>query len=169
MFLAHSRAPFQRELVSAVFPGWPAPRWLLQMELCCHLSSGPSSELPGVGPGEQLGDLFPRASRGGAGVCTRMRRRSRCGRGAHARSSWEHTRLRGRTAARALPRLLERNLFPLVNQSMLIKEMGLNIEKHREQEKGTPSPITRSLATLCFCLCTDLFWCFPTLKWLLIH
>lgn len=123
------------------------------MELCCHLSSGPTSKLPGVGPGKQLGDLFPRASRrgaeglykdgaGGADVAAEPTP-DPAGSTRGSTGGWRLVLCQG---------FLERNLFPLLNQSMLIKEMGLNIEKYREQEKGTPSTITRSPVTLCFCL-----------------
>lgn len=40
-------------------------------------------------------------------------------------------------------------LFPILNQNMLIKETGLNIEKYKEQ--GTPRTTTQSLVTFCFC------------------
>lgn len=58
-------------------------------------------------------------------------------------------------------------LSPILNQYMLIKETGLNIEKHREEVKGTPRTTAQSLVTFCFCFFS--FRYFPTVKWLLIH
>lgn len=42
-------------------------------------------------------------------------------------------------------------LFSILNQYTLIKELGLNIEKYKEQGKGIPSTTTQSLVTFCFC------------------
>lgn len=66
MFPAQCRVPSARRLFAAAFPGEPRPPWLLQVELCRHRARSRRRELPGVGPGKQLDDPFPRASRRGS-------------------------------------------------------------------------------------------------------
>lgn len=57
-FLANSRALFKCSLFFVVFPSLRVLLWLLEMELCRHLSTGPTAIPLGVGPEKQLDDLF---------------------------------------------------------------------------------------------------------------
>lgn len=78
---------------------------------------------------------------------------NRCGWGSSCQIQLgTHAAPRERWRLVTLPRLLKRILLPILNQYMLVKEIGLNIEKYKEQEKGTPLTTTESLVTLCFCL-----------------
>lgn len=81
--LANSRALFRSSLFFAVFPSLWVPLWLLEMELCRHLSTGPTAILLGVGPEKQLDDLFPQShmQRLGRGSLQGWFRINRCGSG----------------------------------------------------------------------------------------